>query len=130
MLSVSITQEQVKDSPEIDTDLPVSRQHEIRYLAYCGYPFHWGGGTAPSTMMTGYVGFESKPHAVERAEAKTCAHAEPARHPLDDPHLHSCKTIIGCHIEANDGDIGHLQYLLVDEESRAIRNLAVNPGNW
>jgi len=32
VLPVSITKEQVKNSPDIDTDKPVSRQHEIRYL--------------------------------------------------------------------------------------------------
>jgi hypothetical protein len=34
----AITQEQVKNSPNIDTDKPVSRQHEIAYSAYYGYP--------------------------------------------------------------------------------------------
>src|ERR1700690_440690 len=34
VLPVSITKEQVKNSPAIDPDKPVSRQHEIRYLGY------------------------------------------------------------------------------------------------
>ncbi|MDA3920820.1 MAG: PRC-barrel domain-containing protein [Salinisphaera sp.] len=38
VLPVSITREQVKNSPAIDTEKPVSRQHEIRYLGYYGYP--------------------------------------------------------------------------------------------
>ena len=38
LLPVSITKEQVKNSPHIDTDKPVSRQHEMRYLGYYGYP--------------------------------------------------------------------------------------------
>ncbi|HWG35244.1 MAG TPA: PRC-barrel domain-containing protein, partial [Gemmatimonadaceae bacterium] len=53
-----------------------------------------------------------------------------SRYPLDDPHPQSCKTIIGYHIEANDGGIGHLRNLLVDEEGGAIRYVAVDPGNW
>jgi len=44
ILPVSITKEQVKNSPDIDTDKPVSRQHERRYLGYYGYPYYWGGG--------------------------------------------------------------------------------------
>ena len=43
-LSVSITRQQVKDSPDIDTDKPISRQHESGYLGYYGYPDYWGGG--------------------------------------------------------------------------------------
>ncbi len=61
VLPVSITKEQVKNSPNIDTDKPVSRQHEIRYLGYCGYPFYWGGvglwGATmyPNMMMPSYT---------------------------------------------------------------------------
>lgn len=36
VLPGSITREQVRNSPDIDTDLPVSRQHEMRYLEYYG----------------------------------------------------------------------------------------------
>ena len=38
ILPVSITKEQVKQSPDIDTDKPVSRQNEVEYLGYYGYP--------------------------------------------------------------------------------------------
>jgi hypothetical protein len=37
-LPVSITKEQVKASPEIETDKPVSRQHEMRHLDHYKYP--------------------------------------------------------------------------------------------
>ena len=34
ILAASITREQVKNSPDIDTHKPVSRQHEISYVRY------------------------------------------------------------------------------------------------
>jgi len=34
VLPVVISRAQVKDSPNIDTDKPVSRQHEVDYLDY------------------------------------------------------------------------------------------------
>ena len=34
------------------------------------------------------------------------------------------------HIEATDGDIGHVQSLLVDEETWAIRYMVVDTNNW
>src|ERR1700687_3992661 len=44
VLPVSITREQVKNSPDIDTDKPISRQHEMQYFGYYGYyPYYWGG---------------------------------------------------------------------------------------
>jgi len=40
---VRLTQQQVRDSPNIDAHKPVSHQHEIQYLRYYGYPTYWGG---------------------------------------------------------------------------------------
>ena len=38
LLPVSLTREQVKNAPDIDTDSPVTRQHETDYLDYYSYP--------------------------------------------------------------------------------------------
>src|SRR5262249_57895604 len=40
---VNLTRDQVKDSPDIDTQKPVSRQHETAFMDYYGYPYYWGG---------------------------------------------------------------------------------------
>ena len=48
----------------------------------------------------------------------------------DDPHLRSCKAVVGYHIQATDGDIGHVEGLLVDEETWAVRYVIVNTSNW
>jgi len=136
VLPVSITKEQVKNSPSIDTDKPVSRQHEIRYLGYYGYPFYWdgpglwGGASYPGMLMTGYSGFGSMQPAVRPEAEEAYARAEEARHQDDDLHLRSCKAVTGYHIEATDGDIGHVQGLLVDEETWAIRYMIVDTSNW
>ncbi|MEO7782012.1 MAG: hypothetical protein ABIR84_09330 [Candidatus Nitrotoga sp.] len=126
VLPVSITKEQVKNSPDIDTDKPVSRQHERRYLGYYGYSYYWGdsglwGGAAYPGMMTGYGTFLDKPYTESPEAEEAYARADQAQHQNDDPRLRSCKTIIGYHIEATDGDIGHVQGLLVDAETWAIR---------
>ena len=138
VLPVSITKEQVKNSPDIDTEKPVTRQHEIRYLGHYGYPHYWRG--AGDMMMPGYAGLVSTPRAVQsevenalavQAEAeKAYAQAEAARHQHDDSHLRSCKAVMRYHIQATDGDIGHVQGLLVDEETWAIRYLIVDTSNW
>lgn len=135
-LPVSITKEQVMNSPNIDTDKPVSRQHEMLYLGYYGYPSYWGGaglwgGAAyPGLMMAGYGGFGSSPYAADPKAQEAYARAEEARHRDDDLHLRSCKAVMDYRIEASDGDIGHVQGLLVDEETWAIRYMIVNTSNW
>jgi hypothetical protein len=39
---LALTMDQVKNSPNIDTDRPVSSQHEQDYYHYYGYPSYWG----------------------------------------------------------------------------------------
>ncbi len=136
VLPVSITKEQVKNSPAIDTDKPVSRQHETAYMGYYGYPYYWGsagiwgGGMYPRMLMTGYGGFGAAVPIVRSEVQEANARAEEARHQDDDPDLRSSKAVKGYHIRASDGDIGHVQGLLVDEETWAIRYIIVDTSNW
>lgn len=133
-LRVALTREQVKDSPDIDTDMPVTRQHESAYLDYYSYPYYWGSmgmwgrGGYPGMLLPGYSGYGSDTAA--RAEADAVQARAEANHRNQDPHLRSCKAVKGYHIEAINGEIGHVQSLLVDEESWAIRYLVVNTSNW
>ena len=97
-LDVALTKTQVANSPNIDTDKPVSRQHEIAYVGYYGYPYYWDGNDS-----------ESEP---------------------GDSHLRSAKAVIGYHIEANDGEIGHLDGFIVDDQDWTIRYIEVATKNW
>lgn len=136
-LSVSITREQVKNSPDIDTDKPVSRQQEMQYFGYYGYyPYYWGGagfwggGAYPGMMLTG-VGLAGSGADYITAQADQARITrEAAQHSNDDPHLRSGNAVMKYHIEASDGGIGHLQGLLIDEETWAIRYLITNTSNW
>jgi len=127
ILPASITKEQIKNSPRIDSDEPVSRQYEKSYLGYYGYPYYWGGpglwgdGYYPGTLLTqtdaqhydGYQGTLRAPTAED-----------------GDPHLRSCNAVKGYHITANDGSIGHVQGFIVDDRTWSIRYLVVNTSNW
>ena len=42
-INATLTKAQVEKSPAIHTDRPVSRQHEIEYYGYYGYPSYWAG---------------------------------------------------------------------------------------
>jgi len=133
-LPVLLTREQVKNSPDIDTEMPVTRQHETDYLDHYSYPYYWGGmglwgrGGYPNMLLPGSAGYGSATAA--RAEADGAQARTEARQRDNDPHLRSCKAVVGYHIEASDGEIGHVQGLLVDEESWAIRYLVVSTSNW
>ena len=55
---------------------------------------------------------------------------ETARRDHHDSHLRSCNAVIKYHIRATDGDIGHVNALLVDDETWAIRYLIVETSSW
>jgi sporulation protein YlmC with PRC-barrel domain len=134
LMPVSLTREQVKNSPDIDTNMPVTRQHETDYLNYYSYPYYWGGmgtwgtGQLPQPYLPGYAGYGSPTAA--RAEADKAQARREARQSDGDPHLRSCKAVVGYNIGAIDGEIGHVQGMLVDEESWTIRYLVVSTSNW
>jgi sporulation protein YlmC with PRC-barrel domain len=121
ILPVSLTCAQVKRSPDIDTDKPVSRQHEMGYLGYYGYGAYWGGG--------GLWGAGVYPDELQAGLQKEVASTDP-RHQGDDVHLRSGNEIMRYYVHASDGDIGHVQGLVVDEKSWAIRYIIVNTSNW
>jgi hypothetical protein len=132
-LRASLTKEQVKNSPNIDTDMPVSRQHEMEYLKYYSYPSYWGGaalwgvGPSPNLIpMGGAYQWPADSYGQSRAEHDR----EVAGEQKGDHHLRSCNAILKYHIHASDGDIGHVGGLLVDDETWAIRYLIVDTSNW
>ena len=131
LLPVRLTREQVKNSPAIDTDMPVTRQHETDYLDYYGYPYYWGGmglwGAAeyPGMLLPGYVSDAAARADTDSVQARTEAHRRD-----QDPHLRSCKAVVGYDIKASDGEIGQVQGLIVDEDSWAIRYVLVSTGSW
>ena len=135
-LPVHITKDQVKNSPDVDTDRPVSRQHELLYADYYGYPYYWSGDGfwgdgmySPLLSSPDYLAV--RPMGTVRAGmAESYARAEQELHASDDPHLRSCNVVVGYHVHATDGDLGHVSAMLVDENTWAIRYLVVDTSNW
>jgi hypothetical protein len=131
----AITQEQVKNSPNIDTDKPVSRQHEVTYSGYYGYPYYWGGGgfwsngVYPGMMLSG-VGHGGQAESRTERARNSPIEGESEQRQQQDAHLRSGNAITSYDIHATDGDIGHVQGILIDERSWAIRYLIVNTSNW
>jgi hypothetical protein len=128
VLPVSITMEQVRHSPNIDPEQPVSRQQELQYHRHFGYPYywlgvgHWGSVAFPGALLT-EVGYD-------RSGAEyLVAQAEPE--PADSAsHLRSGRMLHRYHIEASDGGLGQVKGLLYDEDCWAIRYLIVETSGW
>lgn len=127
-LPVSLTRAQVEHSPDVDTHKPVSRQHEIEQFTYYGYPLHTGG---PGVWGQGMLSAAWRGAGGIAKEADfVAAQAELHRERGDDPHLRSVDAMLRYHVHAVDGDIGHVNGLIVDVRTWTIRYLVVNTSDW
>jgi len=117
---LALTKDKIKNSPSIDTDQPVSRQHERDYDQYYGYPSYWGSSgilgvsTFPGTLAIG--GWDRPPVVPD--------------HSHDDVHLRSARQIRGYGVRASDEAIGHVDDFVVDDETWEVRYLVVDTSNW
>ena len=136
VLPVSMTVEQVKNCPDLDTERPVSRQHEMDYLDYYGYPYYWGGSSlwggemGPNMLMPGFGDFWGNPLVMPLKTVREHNELIALAHEDDDPHLRSCQAVTGYGLQARDGLLGHVQGFLVDDANWAIRYLVVDTSNW
>jgi len=116
-ISVDLTKKQIEKSPSLDTDKPVSRQFEEDYYGYYGWPSYWGGpdrwGSYP------YIEREREKWKEVRQGQK-----------MWDPHLRSTRHVSGYHIQALDGEVGHVEDFIIDDETWSIRYLIVGTRNW
>jgi uncharacterized protein YrrD len=126
-VSLDLTQERIKNSPEIDTDKPVSRQHETDFYNYYGYPYYWAG-----PMVWGYTAYPTmvadRPAEYSTAVSASERAKDQERH--DDPHLRSSKEVTGYDIQATDDSVGHVEDFLFDERDWSMRFIVVDTRNW
>jgi hypothetical protein len=118
-LPVSLTKEQVKNSPDFDTARPVSRKYEAELSKYYRWPMYWGA----SPEVAGWM---PPPAAVPQEYP-------PAANPIESetgPNLRSLDDVLGYGIRAVDGDIGHVDDLVADDAVWTIRYLIADTRNW
>jgi len=99
---VPATKEQIRNSPGLDTDPPVTRQHELDLHRHYKWLPYWS--TAPTK------GFD------DRAPR--------------DPNLRSVRQVLGYAVEATDGSIGKIEDFIVDDSDWTIRYVVVDTRNW
>lgn len=113
-LPVKATMEQIRNSPPLDIDEPVTEDHKRRLYDYWTSPALWGGYATPENPYTDL--------AQVRGYFKTIN--------PEARNLQSAEEVIGFRIEAIDGNIGHVKDFLLDDEDWAIRYVIVDTRNW
>jgi len=129
--SVRLTKQEVQDSPNIDTKRSVSRQMEASVYHHYGWSPYWSsrfylGGQA---YGLGHEHGISGPIPVRESTLRE-ENAAASRRSDDDPHLRSFGEVVGYHIQADDGEIGHVEDFLMEEGNWSIHYLVVDTKDW
>lgn len=102
-LGVALTRHEVMRRPGVDSDMPVSGQYEEASAGFYGH--------SPD------------------AEKSSVGELRDAERQASRSHLRDSTEVIGYSVHGADGRIGHLDDLVLDDESWRIIKLLVDPGN-
>jgi len=106
---VNLTREQIRNSPDINTDKPVYRQQEIQLSEYYPGLDYWGKGSYAGGVANASIILDKR--VIEKVFKKD-------NEPATDLHLQSILHMTGYRINAIDGELGH------------VRDFIVNDGTW
>jgi len=118
-IEFTLTADQITNAPSADLEHPLSRKWEADYSGYYGIPNYWAG--------PGLWGMWTTP--AEARAAATSVERRTAAIP-DTRHLRSMREVTGYHIHAQDGEIGHVEDVLVNDDTWSIRYLMIDTSNW
>ena len=132
-ISVSLTKDQVENSPDVDTAQPISREKELKLHEHYSWEPYWtlpypaALGTYPARpAAVGPVlpiergkALESEPEPVERVEESDV-----------NSYLRSSDEVIGYNIQSTDDGIGHVEDFIMDTQHWIIRYMIIDTRNW
>lgn len=118
-IRVNLNKDQVWNSPEFNPQSSLSRGRETQVLGYYGYPDYWGAASVWGSF--------DNPAAL--LAAPRLDPVEPRVDP-ESVHVRSIAQSTGYHVQATDGEIGHVDDFLIGQESWRIRYLLVDTSNW
>jgi len=114
-MPVALTREQVRTSPDIDTEQTVTRQHEIELHRHYAWPLYWGEGYYAGSMASG---------ALYQQPAERRGAPEPASH------LQGTRDVLDYRLHAADGQIGRVEDFIIDDRRWRIAWLVADTGTW
>ena len=127
---VALTKAQVEGSPELAEDQPVSEQMESQLYSYYGWDPLWSGvnqSAIPGAMASPLMA----PHYMGLGSTGTIeARSDGAPSEGADAHLRSIVEVTGYRVHADDGDIGHVENLMIDNADWSVRYFIVDTKNW
>jgi len=126
-LSVRLTKQQVMDSPDINSDEPVSRHMESNLYDYYGWTPYWSTGFYMGGY--GYAGSMIAPPLPTGSILRQREHTQ-GQTSSGDPNLRSVHEVSRYRIHARDGGIGHVADFLIEDADWSVHYLVVDTKNW
>lgn len=116
---VDLLREQIKNSPDINTESPVSRQEEIRLNHYYPWASYWevGGHNVGSVPLVSNPIYTKESQMQPKVKDK-------------DKHLRSTGRVTGYNIRTTDGEVGDVEDFLIDINTWKIEFMLIDTGNW
>jgi len=126
LLPVGLTKEEIRQSPPLEADEPVSRKYEKKWFDYYRLPYYWVGpggfGAAPNPVPLRDFPAPLPEDVMPRAQE--------GPDPEETTSLRSADEVIGYRAGAVDGEIGHIEDLIVDDVTWRIDYTVVDTRNW
>lgn len=124
-VEVNLTREQIRTSPSPESNRPVNRQFEEAYYRHFGWPYYWAG-----PYLWGPTPYPIPPAGPIEQSLQAGSAGQLPLEPSGDPHLRSTDDVMGYHLRARDGEIGHVEDFLYDDRDWSIRYLVAGTRNW
>lgn len=114
---ISISKEQVKRSPKVTSEKPVSQQHEL--LSDTIKRPYWNSFLIHNTDVTPEMFYNLIIPNKNKSGTESF-----------NPHMRSSREVLGYHIKADDGEIGYIEDFILDTETWIIRYIVIDTKNW
>jgi hypothetical protein len=118
-MQINLPKEQIEHAPSIENTKSISHRYEQTYYDR----FQWAPYWQPDTTMWG--------SPIPYPDVSTLNQDETLfSEPLEQSHLRSSAAVAGYGIHAQDGEIGHMEDLVIDDEDWIIRYVEIDTRNW
>jgi sporulation protein YlmC with PRC-barrel domain len=130
-IQAEITRDLAVQAPDIGEEQPVSRRMEQASMDHYGWGYYWEGpelwGRWATPLGLATPGPRARPHGMfsEPVPPEVEEELEEERSTL-----RSVSEVGGYHVQATDDEIGHIEDMLLDEETWRIHCLVVDTSNW
>lgn len=117
MVQVHATVDELCRSPSVDASKPVSRESELLLLKYWQWVPRWREDSIPGNLSNSI-------------RVETTEEGRAAIERIAESRLRSVKEVLGYHVRTADGEIGHLDDLVIDETRWLVCYAIIDTRNW